>query len=310
MRWLILVLTTIAAVAVACGSGGDGDGGGGGDDASQIRSAISGFMEAINDEDYDKAYDVLAQECREDVSRAEFATAMAFAGLILGETEMGVGEVTILELTDDEATVIVEITLSGDLEGLTPEQDQEPSRMVKEDGAWKAGDCGDFTGFGSAEPFSDDEPPATGPGTSRSEAVPRGDAVLTPDALEVTVTDVKDDAWPLIETESVFNEPPAEGNRMVMITVSVSNLATDDQSQRISSGDFLLTGSNNSVYDQYSQETSCGQIPDEIQAELFPGGAATGTVCFQIPEEETGLVLIAELGFSFDQEGRRYLALE
>ncbi len=308
MRWLIVVLTTIAAVAVACGS--DGGGEGGGDDAEQIRAVISGFTEAINDRNYDKAYDFLAQECREDVSQTEFATAMAFAGIFLGEIEMGVGDVTILELTEDEATVAVEVTFSGDLEGLTPEQDQEPSQMVKEDGTWKTTDCGDFSGIDATDPSSGDEPPPTGPGANRAEAVPPGDAVLTPDGLEVTVTDVDDDAWPLIESESMFNEQPAEGNRMVMISVSVTNRATAEESQQVSSGDFLLTGSNNSVYEPYSQETSCGQIPDEIQAELFPGGATTGNVCFQIPEEETDLILIAEFAFSFDQNDRRYLALE
>ena len=217
----------------------------------------------------------------------------------------------IIELTGDRAVVDADITIAGLGDEITFEEDQEPIELVKEGGRWRTTDCED----GSTEPDffapdEDDATPVTGPGSRRAEAVALGGAILTPSGREVRVLDVDNDAWPAVEAENSFNDPPKAGKRMVLIAVEVTNRSTQDETISASVGDFSLTGSNNAVYDPYDEDSTCGIIPDELRGELFPDGAASGNVCFQVPEDETGLILIVDPFFSFDQSDRRYLALE
>lgn len=70
--------------------------------------------------------------------------------------------------------------------------------------------------------------------------------------------------------------------------------------------EFELTGSRNQLYSGDSDKYSCGFIDDAISADLFPGGQATGDVCFKIPRDETGLLLAYD-GF---EEGPTYMKLD
>ncbi len=166
--------------------------------------------------------------------------------------------------------------------------------------------------------FGDDEvadeptavPAATGPGSSRREPAPLGSSVQTPNDLEVRVSEVELDGWPLVQAESSFNDPPLEGRRMALVTVSVTYSGTGDETVFVSSSEFSLTGSNSIVYRSFDDGVYCGSIPVQLNGELFSGGTLEGNVCFQYPEDETGLILIVEPTFSFDSSERRYLALE
>ena len=71
--------------------------------------------------------------------------------------------------------------------------------------------------------------------------------------------------------------------------------------------DYSLIGGNRVVYTPF--EDSCGVIPDELDAELFPGGQAEGNVCFQIESDDGNFVLIHEPFYSFSGE-RRFLSLD
>ncbi len=311
MRWYAILLAIFAAVMIACGSNG------GGDDEASIREALEGFTQALNDSDFAKAYSYFSEECQDNVSLSEFSAGLAFATVFFGEAAFEVSNIRIIELANDRAVVDVDITITGVGEEFAVEEDQEPIELIKEDGRWRTTDCED----GSTEPDfaappdfvapdEDDATPVTGPGTSRAEALPLGGSILTPSGLEVRVLDVDRDAWPAVEAENSFSDPPKPGKRMVLITVEVANRSTQDETVSVSVGDFLLTGSNNAVYDPYDEDSACGIIPDELRGELFPDGAASGNVCFQVPEDETGLILIVDPFFSFDQSDRRYLALE
>lgn len=305
MRRYVILLAVFAAVMIACGSNG------GGDDEANIRNTLEGFTQALNDRDFDKAYSYFSEACQDNVSLSEFSAGLAFATVFFGESELEVGNVRIVELTGDRALVEADISMTGLGEEFTFEEDQEPIELIKEDGRWRTTDCEDVsTEPGFVVPDEDDATPVTGPGTSRAEALPLGGSTLTPSGLEVRVLDVDNDAWPVVEAENSFNDPPKAGKRMVLITVEVTNRSSQDETISASVGDFSLTGSNNAVYDPYDEDSACGVIPDELRGELFPDGAASGTVCFQIPEDETGLILIVDPFFSFDQSDRRYLALE
>ncbi len=100
-----------------------------------------------------------------------------------------------------------------------------------------------------------------------------------------------------------FNDPPAEGNRFFMVRVEVNNPSDALQSVDINTYDFELIGDNRVVYTQFNED--CGIIPDEIDREIFPGGRIEGNVCFEIPQEERGLILIHQPGYS--AEDRRFL---
>lgn len=305
MRWYVILLAIFAAAMIACSSNG------GGDDEANIRETLEGFAQAVNDSDFAKAYGYFSEECQDSVSLSEFSAGLAFAALFIGEGELEVTNVRVIELTSDSALVDADITITGIDDEFTSEEDQEPFELVKEGGRWRTTDCADETTEPAFFPPDDDDAtPATGPGTSRAEALPLGDSILTPSGLEVRVIEVDGDAWPVVESENSFNDPPKPGKRMVLITVEVANRSTQDETVSVSVAQFSLTGSNNTVYDPYDEDSACGIIPDELRGELFPDGAASGNVCFQVPEDETGLILIVDPFFSFDQSDRRYLALE
>jgi hypothetical protein len=94
----------------------------------------------------------------------------------------------------------------------------------------------------------------------------------------------------------------------VLIDVRVEHTGEDEETLSVSGSDFELTGSRNLVYDNFDHD--CGFYSDQIDGEMFPGGSLEGSVCFEVPQDETGLILIVAPFFSFDDEDKRYLALE
>ena len=146
-------------------------------------------------------------------------------------------------------------------------------------------------------------------------ALPQGVALGNPIApsgilkgvngIELIVTGITEDAWPAVQAANQFNDPPEEGNRYYMVTVAVAYPA-GSVSVNISESDFKLIGDKRLVYEPYDH--SCGVIPDELSGELFAGGRTEGNICFQIPSDESGLILIYQPGFG--SEERRFLSLD
>ena len=168
------------------------------------------------------------------------------------------------------------------------------------------GGGGPTTSARSATPSSTQPPAVTG--KSRSQPIPRGQSFVEPGGWELTILDYVPDAWPLVQAENPYNEPPEQGYRMVLIRTRITNVSADDPG-RFSATDIQLVGSENVTHTAY--ERPCGVIPDSLgsmSTEMFRGGAVEGNVCFQVPEQETSLVVI--LGTTFDDENRRYFAVE
>ena len=90
------------------------------------------------------------------------------------------------------------------------------------------------------------------------------------------------------------------------MTVAV-NYVDGADSLTIAESNYSLLGDNRVVYTPF--EHTCGVIPDELRAELFPGGQAAGNVCFQVASDDANFVLIHEPFWSFDG-GRRFLSLD
>ncbi len=147
-------------------------------------------------------------------------------------------------------------------------------------------------------------------GSSRAKAVAAGGTLIRPDGYEIRVLESNWDAWPLVLAENQFNDPPAEGNRMVLVRVRVSvgveALDDDEDTIMVRDSDFSLVGSNNEVYTPFFNY--CGVIPDELRGELFPPAGAEGNVCFEVPADETDFILIHEPFLEFFAD-RWYLEL-
>ena len=135
---------------------------------------------------------------------------------------------------------------------------------------------------------------------------PAGEVLQGTDGTEIVVTGILEDATNLVLETNQFNDPPKPGNRFYMVTVAVSYVSGSD-SLNVTEADYSLIGDKKVVYAPF--EESCGVIPDELAAELFPGGQAEGNVCFQIEADDGNFVLIYEPFLSFEGE-RRFLGLE
>ena len=147
---------------------------------------------------------------------------------------------------------------------------------------------------------------APSPGTTLDNPVAAGEVLQGTDGTEIVVTGILEDATDLVMETNQFNDPPAEGNRFYMITVAVSYVSGTD-SLNVAEADYSLIGDNRIVYTPFGN--SCGVIPGELNAELFPGGQAGGNVCFQVESDDSNFVLIQEPFLSFEGE-RRFLSLE
>ena len=94
-----------------------------------------------------------------------------------------------------------------------------------------------------------------------------------------------------------------------MARLRVQNVGEDANSEiDLNEFYFALVGSSGVKFSTF--EHSCGVIPNELDVALFPGGIGEGSVCFQIPQSETDLILIYEPLFSLDAAERRWLSLQ
>ncbi len=155
-----------------------------------------------------------------------------------------------------------------------------------------------FIGYSVGDPV----PP---PGGTLDDAYAQGEVMTGSDGTQIRVVSTIADAWSLVYAENRYNDPPGEGNRFFMIRLEITNPSDALQSVESSAYDFELIGNNRVVYTSFSED--CGLIPDELNREIFPGGRVEGSVCFEIPEDERGLLLIHQPGYG--AEDRRFLWL-
>ena len=142
------------------------------------------------------------------------------------------------------------------------------------------------------------------PGYSIDQPVKWNEVLVGSDETEIRLVKVVEDARRQVAEENQFNDPPEDGKRFYMIAVEVANPSSAD-SIEVGEFDFNLIGDHRIVYDQFDH--SCGLIPDELDGEIFGGGQIRGNICFEIPEDEGGLILIHEPGYG--ATSRRFLTL-
>ncbi len=156
---------------------------------------------------------------------------------------------------------------------------------------------------GAATPEGSAGSPA---GLSLENPVAAGDVLVGSDGVGIRVTGITPNAWLQIQRENSFNDPPAAGKHFFMISVEVGNPPDAESSVNVSESDFRLIGDNRVVYEPFDE--SCGVIPDELDGEIFGGGRLEGNICFEVPANEGGFILIHAPGYSSDS--RRFLSLQ
>jgi hypothetical protein len=314
LRVAALVLALVAVFVACSGDGDDGGSGSAEDRERELRGTVSAAFEAFRQGEADEFYSYFSEDFRDRCAKDDFRAVMAIAKIFLSELDedaLQIGDITFE--SDDEAVVeaTFEVT-DGDLTIDASEDDDFLRRWVREEGGWKTDSSEDapcdLEGSAEGDGDEDETPAATGPGTSREDAVAIGDSVRSGD-LEITALDANLDAEDAVLALSEFNDPPRPGYRFVLIDVRVRHAGDGAETISVSSGDFRLTGSENVLYDGFG-DSSCGFFDGQVQGEMFAGGALEGTVCFQVPEDETDLILVAQPFASFDDEDRRFIALE
>ena len=135
MRLCALLLATVATVAVACG---------GGSDERAIGKVMEAFFHALGD-DPAEAYDLLARECQATVSYGDFTDTTVALGAFLGENQIKIRNVKIVEREANMALANLDIVL------LLPDEELPfggdalgQGRFVKENDGWRLADCENF----------------------------------------------------------------------------------------------------------------------------------------------------------------------
>ena len=161
-----------------------------------------------------------------------------------------------------------------------------------------------FIGYEIGDAISTPTPATTLQGYSLDNPVAAGEVLSASDGTELQVLGIVENARQQIARENQFNDPPESGKRFYMVSVEVAYPAGND-SRRVSESDFILIGSSRVVYDQF--EHTCGVVPDELDGEIYGGGRIQGNICFEVPEDESGLVLGHQPDYGI--ESRRFLSL-
>ena len=144
----------------------------------------------------------------------------------------------------------------------------------------------------SGDQISVPAPAPTHDGTTRSKAFPYGEE-FEAGILNMQITVVDTDAWPEIQAENQFNDPPAEGYRFMMWTLEVENArGSTDEYEWVSDISFGLVGSENVLYYPFSEDNRCGVIPDGLGERLYLGGTGTGNICLSVPVDETNFTFL------------------
>ncbi len=123
-------------------------------------------------------------------------------------------------------------------------------------------------------------------GSDRNSTISLGQSAKVDD-WEITVLELYPHSWNAIRQENMFNEPPGNGMQFFMATVKTRFVGPDSASSRFEVNMEAL-GTRNTVYRE-----GCGVLPNELpMAELFSGGEETGNVCWEIGNEEAGLLVM------------------
>jgi len=150
-------------------------------------------------------------------------------------------------------------------------------------------------------------------GLSRDNPLPFGQFLITSDGYQITVTEMVEgnSAWSIVHEANMFNEPPETGYKYVLINVIVKNISSAKEPETFYESNFTMVGSSNRIFNTFDKSVALDKYGQykEMDAELYHGGSASGTLSFYVPSTETNYILIYEPTFSMYDIDKRYFAV-
>jgi hypothetical protein len=162
----------------------------------------------------------------------------------------------------------------------------------------------------ASDPLGDVPGPTRTPspiGLSRRSPYPRSEIAVAPhwevQVLE-TVRGVR--AWQALQEANQFNMPAPPGREYLIVRVRVTCTYADREAHAIGENDFRVTGSHLIEY-----FTANAVAPDPVlDAELYKGEVAEGWAVYLVGQDERSLILIIDELADYDEDQRRFIALD
>lgn len=131
--------------------------------------------------------------------------------------------------------------------------------------------------------------------------------VATAEEWQLSVLDVitGEAAWELVYEANQFNDPPEADRMYVLVRVRLRYIGLAEGPENIDDSAFKIVDSNGREYDA----PSVVEPRPALDAELFPGGEATGWIVLQAPQTAETLVMVFNPPFEHSGLNRRYFSL-
>jgi len=140
-------------------------------------------------------------------------------------------------------------------------------------------------------------------GLAKGSPAALGQPVLAENGLELSVLEVRRQAYPLVSEMNSLNPEPEEGEEYVLARVRVRYTGGKEDTLRVSEYHLRVTGEKGAIY----ESPMMLMLEPAIDAELFAGGAWEGWAGWQVPQGEGGLIAIYDPGAGVSA---RWLSLE
>ena len=135
--------------------------------------------------------------------------------------------------------------------------------------------------------------PTGGDGSRRSRPIAYGERFQA-GIVDMQIVAVDTDAWPEVQAENQFNNPPPDGKRFVLWTLEASNRrGSFDDSIWITERDFVLVGSRGVQYEHHDEGVDCGITPDPLDDWLYLDGHGRGRCALLSRSTRSGLGLLS-----------------
>jgi hypothetical protein len=132
---------------------------------------------------------------------------------------------------------------------------------------------------------------------TRKNPVPLGTEVKVGPNWNIAILEINPDAWPIVQKENQFNDPPEEGYQFVMAKVKASYVGEESGTPWVCLS-LRYLGTDGNTYD-----SGIGVLPKPFSdiGEQFPGASAEGYIGWSVPADVIkGGAIIVEESFSFD----------
>lgn len=140
-------------------------------------------------------------------------------------------------------------------------------------------------------------------GMTLENPTPSGGTLEASDQTKISVVRIITNANNRIRDYNIYNDAPLKGYRYYMVFVNIDN--PTQYTKEVSPDQYSVTGQQGHIYNTVFH--NCGTAPDELGGSLLPDQSLQGSICLQVSEEDTGLIMIHTPS---PGARSRYLALE